>query len=80
MTAPTTLDGLRSFLRLTGYFRSFVPRYRIFAAQQTNLLRNEVLRSKRARKLLIVVGYTQQGAFRTNRNALSDPTVLAFPS
>lgn len=76
---PTDIEQLRPFHGLNGYLRKFIPRYSIIAAPLTKLLRNRVFASKRACKLPIGGVHRQQKAFRSLRNALSNPTVVAFP-
>ena len=79
MPRPKNARELRAFLGLTGYLRQFVPRYSILAAPLTDLLRNKSLASRNARKLPIEWGGPQEAAFAQLRNAISSPTILAFP-
>ena len=79
MPRPQNVGELRAFLGLTGYLRQFVPRYSIWAAPLTDLLRNMSLASKSARKLPIEWGTSQETAFVQLKDVISSPTILAFP-
>ena len=76
MARPTNVEGLRTFLGLTGYLRQFVPMYSVIAAPLTDILRNKEFASKSARKRSIPWGEAEDEAFRRLRESLSSPLVL----
>lgn len=65
---------------MTGYMRSFVDHYSIVAAPRTDILRNLRFQPKRVRKLDIPRDDGQLQAFVKLKEALTSPSVLAYPS
>lgn len=79
MPRPSTVEGLRTFLGMTGYLRQSVPNYSLVDAPLTDLLRNKEYATKRARKIVVPWGDAEEKAFQSLRSTLASPTVLAFP-
>jgi len=69
---PTTKKQLRSFLGLIGYYRTFIPNFAAIAVPLTDL-------TKKGSPNQLVSGDAQENAFRTLRNYVSNPHVLALP-
>ena len=69
---PTTKKQLRSFLGLIGYYRTFIPNFAAIAVPLTDL-------TKKGSPNQLVWGDAQENAFRTLRNYVSNPPVLALP-
>ncbi|KAG0929312.1 hypothetical protein G6F29_012095 [Rhizopus arrhizus] len=67
---PTSVDGLRSFLGLAGYYRCFISRFSQIAAPLTELLQQDAQ---------WVWSERQQQAFDLLRSSLLTAPVLRFP-
>jgi len=69
---PTTKKQLCSFLGFIGYYRTFIPNFAAIAVPLTDL-------TKKGSPNQLVWGDAQENAFRTLRNYVSNPPVLALP-
>ena len=67
---PVSVENVRSFLGMAGYYRSFVKGFATIAAPLTKLLRKDVP---------FAWGKTQIAAFNGLKEAMISPPVLAFP-
>lgn len=70
MPAPRNVDGVRSFLGLSGYYRRFVPQYAHILAPVSSLLKKGTDFSW---------GPEQEEAFNSIKKIMTSPPILAFP-
>ncbi len=67
---PTSVEKVRSFLGLAGYYRAFVKNFALIASHLTRLLKNDVP---------FLWNDPQQHCFSTLKDALTHAPILAFP-
>jgi len=81
MPSPTNLKALKSFLRMTSYYRKFICDYAKVAKPLTNLTRGEHAQVKASQSKNISISLDEEGekAFDDLKTILAPSEVLAFP-
>ena len=70
---PTSADEIKSFLRLAGYYRRFIPNFGSIAKPLTSKTHKDAI------QLLFTWSDEDQAAFDKLRTALITPPILAYP-
>ena len=79
LSRPTTVEGMRVLLGMSGYLRQFVTNYSMIVAPTSSLLRDPRFRTKKARKKKVPWGEENEKAFHTLGELLISPPIFTLP-